>query len=152
MSRKTFLEQYSKQKYSTLGDGQRGLVDEQYMNRLERIFRKVEKGDKVKVSFFDLPEIESLLQQKLEGTTFKHYREFYEGFNQLASKRLSTKGVNAKLRNYQKEGVKWINYLYDNNFGGCLADDMGLGKTLQTITMLTKVYNVGVEERRSKGV
>ena len=39
-----------------------------------------------------------------------------------------------------QEGVKWINYLYDNNFGGCLADDMGLGKTLQTITMLTRVY------------
>ena len=140
MSLKTFLAQYKKQKYVTLSDGQRGLIDEHYVQRLERIFRKVEKGDKVKVSFFDLPEIESLLAEKLEGKTFEHYREFYEGFNQLASKRLSTTGVNAKLRNYQKEGVKWINYLYDNNFGGCLADDMGLGKTLQTITMLTKVY------------
>ena len=140
MSLKKFLQQYNKQKYVTLSDGQRGLVDEQYVKRLERIFRKVEKGDKVKVSFFDLPEIESLLAERLEGKTFKHYREFYEGFNQLASKRLSTTGVNAKLRNYQKEGVKWINYLYDNNFGGCLADDMGLGKTLQTITMLTRVY------------
>ena len=140
MSLKTFLAQYKKQKYVTLSDGQRGLIDEHYVQRLERIFRKVEKGDKVKVSFFDLPEIESLLAEKLEGKTFEHYREFYEGFNKLASKRLSTTGVNAKLRNYQKEGVKWINYLYDNNFGGCLADDMGLGKTLQTITMLTKVY------------
>ena len=140
MSLRTFLQQYSKQKYVTLSDGQRGLIDEHYVQRLERIFRKVEKGDKVKVSFFDLPEIESLLAEKLEGKTFEHYREFYEGFNQLASKRLTTTGVNAKLRNYQKEGVKWINYLYDNNFGGCLADDMGLGKTLQTITMLTKVY------------
>lgn len=140
MSLKTFLAQYKKQKYVTLSDGQRGLIDEHYVQRLERIFRKVERGDKVKVSFFDLPEIESLLAEKLEGKTFEHYREFYEGFNQLASKRLSTTGVNAKLRNYQKEGVKWINYLYDNNFGGCLADDMGLGKTLQTITMLTKVY------------
>ena len=140
MSLRSFLQQYNKQKYVTLSDGQRGLVDEQYVKRLERIFRKVEKGDKVKVSFFDLPEIESLLAEKLEGKTFEHYRGFYEGFNLLASKRLSTTGVNAKLRNYQKEGVKWINYLYDNNFGGCLADDMGLGKTLQTITMLTKVY------------
>ncbi len=141
MSLKKFLQQYNKQKYVTLGDGQRGLVDEHYIRRLERIFRKVEKGDKVKVSFFDLPEIENLLAEKLEGKTFKHYREFYEGFNSLASKRLTTTGlVKAKLRNYQKEGVKWINYLYDNNFGGCLADDMGLGKTLQTITMLAKVY------------
>ena len=141
MSLRKFLQQYGKQRYVTLGDGQRGLVDEHYVRRLERIFRKVEKGDKVKVSFFDLPEIESLLNEKLEGKTFKHYREFYEGFNQLASKRLTTSGVKAKLRNYQKEGVKWINYLYDNHFGGCLADDMGLGKTLQTITMLVKVYS-----------
>jgi superfamily II DNA or RNA helicase len=140
MSLKNFLTQYRKQKYITLSDGQRGLVDEQYINRLERIFRKVEKGDKVKVSFFDLPEIESMLAEKLEGKTFDHYREFYEGFNKLSAQKLRTTGVNAKLRNYQKEGVKWINYLYENNFGGCLADDMGLGKTLQTITMLTRVY------------
>ncbi len=140
MTLRQFLQQYNKHKYVTLGDGQRGLVDEHYVRRLERIFRKVEKGDKVKVSFFDLPEIENLLQEKLEGAAFKHHREFYEGFNKLASKRLTTKEVNAKLRNYQKEGVKWIQYLYDNGFGGCLADDMGLGKTLQTITMLAKVY------------
>ena len=140
MSLKNFLTQYRKQKYITLSDGQRGLVDEQYINRLERIFRKVEKGDKVKVSFFDLPEIESMLAEKLEGKTFDHYRDFYEGFNKLSAQKLRTTGVNAKLRNYQKEGVKWINYLYENNFGGCLADDMGLGKTLQTITMLTRVY------------
>ena len=146
MSLRKFLQQYQKQKYVTLADGQRGLVDEQYMHRLERIFRKVEKDDKVKVSFFDLPEIEQLLQEKLEGKTFKHYREFYEGFNHLSSQKLHTTGVNAKLRNYQKEGVKWINYLYENNFGGCLADDMGLGKTLQTITQLVRVYS---KEKRS---
>ena len=140
MSLKKFLQQYGKQKYVTLADGQRGLVDEGYVHRLERIFRKVEKGDRVKVSFFDLPEIEQLLQEKLEGKTFEHYREFYEGFNHLAAQKLRTTGVKAKLRNYQKEGVKWINYLYDHHFGGCLADDMGLGKTLQTITMLTRVY------------
>ena len=151
MSLRSFLQQYNKQKYVTLGDGQRGLVDEHYVHRLERIFRKVEKGDKVKVSFFDLPEIESLLNEKLEGKTFKHYREFYEGFNQLASKRLTTTGVNAKLRNYQKEGVKWINYLYEHNFGGCLADDMGLGKTLQTITMLVKVYKRPTPSPSHKG-
>ena len=48
--------------------------------------------------------------------------------------------VNAQLRSYQQEGVKWINYLYENNLGGCLADDMGLGKTLQTIAMLSRIY------------
>lgn len=142
MSLRRFLQQYNKQKYITLSDGNRALIDESYVHRLERIFKKAEKGntDKVRVSFFDLPEIESLLKERLQGEAFEHHRKFYEGFNQLASKRLQTKEVNATLRSYQKEGVKWIDYLYRNNMGGCLADDMGLGKTLQTITMLTRVY------------
>jgi SNF2 family DNA or RNA helicase len=58
--------------------------------------------------------------------------------------------VNATLRNYQKEGVKWINYLYDNNMGGCLADDMGLGKTLQTITVLAGIYGNQKSKKKMK--
>ena len=42
-----------------------------------------------------------------------------------------------KLRSYQKSGVKWLLYLYENKFGGCLADDMGLGKTFQIIAYLS---------------
>ena len=140
-SLRKFLQQYQKQKYITLSDGNRALIDEDYVKRLERIFRKAEKGssDKVRVSFFDLPDIEDLLQERLQGEAFEHHRKFYEGFNALASKKMKFDGVQAKLRNYQKEGVKWLNYLYENNMGGCLADDMGLGKTLQTITMLTRI-------------
>ena len=146
-SLRKFLQQYAKQRYVTLSDGNRALIDEGYVKRLERIFKKAEKSssEKVRVSFFDLPDIENLLQEKLEGETFRHYRSFYEGFNKLAAQKMKYDGVKAKLRNYQKEGVKWLNYLYENNMGGCLADDMGLGKTLQTITMLTKVYLKGVK-------
>ncbi len=53
------------------------------------------------------------------------------------------KKINADLRPYQKEGFKWLYFLQQNNFGGCLADDMGLGKTVQTITLLQKT----IEER-----
>lgn len=40
------------------------------------------------------------------------------------------------LRGYQKEGVYWLHFLAENNFGGILADEMGLGKTLQTLAFL----------------
>lgn len=43
------------------------------------------------------------------------------------------------LRNYQKEGVNWMGFLFKYGFGGILADDMGLGKTLQTIVSLASV-------------
>ncbi len=45
--------------------------------------------------------------------------------------------VNAELRSYQQEGVKWLTILKNYNIGGILADDMGLGKTLQVITLIT---------------
>lgn len=48
--------------------------------------------------------------------------------------------VEATLRPYQHDGVRWLNTLYENNKGGILADDMGLGKTLQTIALLSHIY------------
>lgn len=45
-------------------------------------------------------------------------------------------GLQAKLRPYQLDGVRWMAQHYHNELGACLADDMGLGKTLQTITIL----------------
>jgi len=40
------------------------------------------------------------------------------------------------MRNYQKEGFKWLKTLAHYGFGGILADEMGLGKTLQTIAFI----------------
>jgi SNF2 family DNA or RNA helicase len=44
--------------------------------------------------------------------------------------------LQAKLRDYQKRGVAWIQYLEQLGLNGCLADDMGLGKTIQVIAAL----------------
>ncbi len=40
------------------------------------------------------------------------------------------------LREYQKRGVSWLQYLEALGLNGCLADDMGLGKSVQVITRL----------------
>ncbi len=42
-------------------------------------------------------------------------------------------GLNAVLRDYQRQGVVWLSRLRVGGFGGVLADDMGLGKTIQTL-------------------
>ena len=139
-SLKQFLQQYKKQKYILLSDGNRAIVDNGYVKRLERIFKQ-ERGNKnIKISFFDLPEVESMLEERMKGEVFERHHKVFEGFNELSKQRMKFNQVNAQLRNYQQEGVKWINYLYENNLGGCLADDMGLGKTLQTIAMLARIY------------
>jgi SNF2 family DNA or RNA helicase len=40
------------------------------------------------------------------------------------------------LRDYQYQGVSWLQLLRANQFSGVLADDMGLGKTVQTLIHL----------------
>ncbi|MFM9469788.1 SNF2-related protein, partial [Streptomyces scabiei] len=40
------------------------------------------------------------------------------------------------LRDYQQQGVDWLEFLKRHKLGGILADDMGLGKTLQVIAFL----------------
>lgn len=40
------------------------------------------------------------------------------------------------LRDYQKDGFRWMKSLASSGFGGILADDMGLGKTLQSIAFI----------------
>ena len=42
------------------------------------------------------------------------------------------------LRDYQKDGFRWLLTLREAGFGGILADDMGLGKTLQMIALLLR--------------
>ncbi|MCM1004751.1 MAG: DEAD/DEAH box helicase [Prevotella sp.] len=134
------LAQYSKHRYVKLNDGNRAVMDPKFMKRLGRIFHKADsKVEDVKISFFDLPEVMQLLEETGEPTKEPPvYRKFYEGFNNLKNKKLTAPKLKAKLRDYQTDGLKWINYLYDSNMGGCLADDMGLGKTVQTIAMLTR--------------
>jgi superfamily II DNA or RNA helicase len=132
------IQQYNKNKYILLSNGSHALVNEAYMQKLQRLFKK--KNSKVQISFFDLPLIEELIEEKTAVKTFAFARDIFEGFNKLKDEKLKLPKVNAKLRPYQEQGYKWLKYLYEKNLGGCLADDMGLGKTLQTITLLQHVY------------
>lgn len=132
------ISQLNKQKFLKLNDGTHAIINQDYLEKLERIFKK--NRNKVRLSFFDLPMAESLLAEKVQGTTFDKARSVFEGFNHIRSQKTRIPEINATLRNYQKDGYKWLRYLHKHQLGGCLADDMGLGKTLQTITLLSSVY------------
>jgi SNF2 family DNA or RNA helicase len=41
--------------------------------------------------------------------------------------------LQATLRDYQTDGLSWMQFLREYGFAGILADDMGLGKTVQTL-------------------
>ncbi len=52
-------------------------------------------------------------------------------------------GFKGELRGYQKEGLAWLNFLREYEFGGILADDMGLGKTVQILAFLQRERSEG---------
>ncbi|OLP02672.1 helicase SNF2 [Mycolicibacterium porcinum] len=52
-------------------------------------------------------------------------------------------GLAAELRDYQRDGLDWLSFLWDNGIGGVLADDMGLGKTVQTLALITRAVSGG---------
>lgn len=134
------LKQYASKRYVQLSDGNRGIIDENYIQRLQRLFRRRDKDGRIRVTIFDIPDVEELIQSKITGPFAARSRKVLEGFNGLKKSREPQYKVEAKLRPYQTQGVKWLDYLFRNELGGCLADDMGLGKTLQTIALLSTIY------------
>jgi len=132
------LQQYNKNRYIQLSNGTHALVNDAYMQKLQRLFKK--KKERVNISFFDLPLVEEMIEEKLTGTTLNTKQPFFEGFNSLYELPVKLPKIKATLRPYQQHGFMWLHYLHNHGLGGCLADDMGLGKTLQAICMLAAIY------------
>ncbi|GAB48731.1 DEAD/DEAH box helicase [Mobilicoccus pelagius] len=61
----------------------------------------------------------------------------------VASAAVVPSGLQAELRPYQAEGLRWASTLWDAKLGGILADDMGLGKTVQVIALLERARERG---------
>src|SRR5690606_20669828 len=80
--------------------------------------------------FYDEETLDGEVKQEV-----KTYRNKLNDFSSIQEVKVP-KELKGTLRNYQKEGLNWLNFLDDFNFGGCLADDMGLGKTIQIIAFI----------------
>ena len=52
------------------------------------------------------------------------------------------------LREYQRFGLGWMEFLRQTGLGGCLADDMGLGKTVQVLALLQGIRLAASREER----
>ena len=67
--------------------------------------------------------------------TFERARAALHRFERVTAADPGTAFVGT-LREYQREGLGWLDFLREFGLGGCLADDMGLGKTVQVLAML----------------
>jgi len=83
---------------------------------------------------FDSDNAVHQLAQRLSGN---------EGVQMIAP----PQGLKATLRDYQLQGVSWMQFLRQYQLAGVLADDMGLGKTIQTLAHLLVEKEAGRLDR-----
>jgi SNF2 family DNA or RNA helicase len=83
------------------------------------------------LSLFDSVDDSKVL--RLEAS-FQQFLETLRNSNSLSFE--VPVSLQSILRDYQKQGYRWMKTLAHYGFGGILADDMGLGKTLQSITFI----------------
>jgi len=130
------------QTFILLGDGSRGIVPIDWVERLRRLAdlepaapapEGAEDGEEV-LRF--LPSQALLLDGVLADVPelavddhFAHFRELLTS-GERAEPLAAPEGFVGTLRPYQSEGLGWLAHLGALGLGGCLADDMGLGKTI----------------------
>lgn len=134
-----FLNLYETHRYILLSDGTRAVVEHGFIKRVKRLLKPDNKGN-LKISFFDLPLIADLIDEKTVSKGFLESRNIISGFNTIHKNPPGLPQLNATLRDYQKKGFNWLVYLKKHHLGGCLADDMGLGKTVQSIALMATMY------------
>jgi superfamily II DNA or RNA helicase len=131
-----------------LDDGSVGLIPEEWLRRYgmtAAIGGADGKGFRFSRGQAGLLNALLALQPDVEWDAgFKRIRENLQRFEGIAPS--NPKNTFAgKLREYQREGLGWLQFLREFGFGGCLADDMGLGKTVQVLALLDLL-----QRRRSK--
>ena len=60
------------------------------------------------------------------------------------------KDFKGKLRDYQNDGLRWLDFLRSNSLNGILADEMGLGKTIQTLAFLSHITQSKTKSKTAK--
>ncbi|KAK3596134.1 hypothetical protein CHS0354_027404 [Potamilus streckersoni] len=111
------------------------------LNRLLESYKNNKDGrnpSKMRVEKFHVGLVNELEQASVKKDTDGSWRETVKTlkeFREVDQIKIPAQ-VNANLRDYQKDGVRWLCFLRRFGFGGILADDMGLGKTLQVLCFL----------------
>ncbi|MES2588011.1 MAG: SNF2-related protein [Bacteroidota bacterium] len=127
-------------RFITLGDGSLGLMPEEWIEKFSKYFRSgdVHEGI-IRTSKMNFSVISELYEDEVLNADVKEEIAFLNSkiasFKTIHDVKVP-KALKATLRDYQKQGLNWLNFLDEFNFGGCLADDMGLGKTIQIIAFI----------------
>jgi len=131
-----------KQKYYRLPSGSLLSLETKEMEEIRRFLNAIPAQEDDFEASLNMPMIEGLKFLDLidESEVFspeESFRQFVDELMHPANLEFDVpESLNHVLRDYQKQGFKWMKVLASYGFGGVLADDMGLGKTLQSITFI----------------
>ncbi|RDC56393.1 ATP-dependent helicase [Pedobacter chinensis] len=130
----------NKSKFVTLDDGTQGILPHEWIEKFADYFNAGEVTEDAiltpKIKFATINELyeDAVLDGEVKNE-LTLYKQKFEGTNSIREVEVP-KTLRATLRHYQKDGLNWLNFLDDFNFGSCLADDMGLGKTIQILAFI----------------
>ncbi len=134
--------------YIRLKTGEMIPIAKKTFERVERLMEEYDDPDK-ELPAFQIPFLmEETKRNDLNVTFDQHFRQRWEELRQFRSLQGTRPPEKLKniLRDYQKKGLDWLEFLRRFQFGGILADEMGLGKTLQVLAMLWKQKEEGIGE------
>jgi SNF2 family DNA or RNA helicase len=130
----------NKSKFVQLDDGTMGIVPDEWIKKFESYFSAGEVvEDLIKIPKINFNAVDELYEDDMLNQETKDqlvfYRKALSNFESIKTIAVPL-ALKAELRPYQHDGLNWLNFLDDFNFGACLADDMGLGKTIQVIAFI----------------
>ncbi|MGE0608810.1 MAG: SNF2-related protein, partial [Pirellulales bacterium] len=139
-----------------LSDGSRGMLPDDWLKKYAPLAEMGEAEDgKLRFKPTQAALLDALLAAQPDADIdagFAAWRKKLRSFDGIKVGE-QPKTFVGQLRDYQREGLGWLEFLRDFRFGGCLADDMGLGKTIQVLAMLerrrTRSLSKGEERKPS---
>lgn len=147
------LQSYRKKKrYHRLKDGSYVGLDDTSVDTLDELVTalSLKPADMIKgkmhLPLYRALYLDRMLAEndELYSKRDAHFREMVKEFKTINDSEFEEpESLSPILRNYQKDGFKWLRTLEEWNLGGILADDMGLGKTIQVIALLLSAKQEG---------
>ena len=140
----------SKKKYYRLKSGDViSLLQSKELEDFSALTEDLGLGDDLKEKRISIPKYRAFFIDSLKNNRYQEistnasFDEFIKNFKTYKNAKVKFSQEEDKLlRDYQKDGVKWLYTIYKCDLGGILADEMGLGKTLQAIIFLRKVIDL----------
>lgn len=143
-----------KRKYYRLQNGSLMSLQTKEIQRLQQFLQEIPLDPEDMEKELNIPiakglQILDILEEHRDMLTIEE--SFQQFLNEIQHPELlhfeEPPHLSSVLRDYQKNGFRWMKNLAHYGFGGILADDMGLGKTLQSIAFILSELNE-VRERK----